>query len=140
MEEKDDLFERKINETGRNTLQKIFILRRLVFWATITAETLILVYTFINYFRYRDYGMNDGNSTFFWTTRIYTIYVIIYSMLMVLQAYYFLNFGKQAKRSIELNDAYSFNQCFTWIRRALIAGLVLIFVDALYFIQLFFWV
>jgi hypothetical protein len=140
MEKKEDLFDLKLDQEGRSNLSKVFRLTKLSFWASILVELFILFHALRNYLLNRDFGVSDDeNRIYYWELRIYTGYIIIFSSLVILQGYYFLKFARQAKQSVELNDTYSFNRSFAWVRKSLVIGIILIFFNALYFLQLFYW-
>lgn len=139
MEGKDGLFEIKIDESGSKSLQLIYKLSKLVFWMVVLVEMAALFYTIRNYIRYRNNDTSfDGGAYYYWELRIYTVYVIIYSLLALLQFFYFFSFSQQAKRSMELNNAPAFNSSFRLLYKSVMVFLVLTVLNILYFISLIF--
>lgn len=138
MNQPEDLFELKIDETGRKSVYKIFRLSKLAFVMVILVEIIALYYSIRNFLRYRTSGTAKGEDYYYWELRIYTVYVIIYSLLAVLQFVLFLKFTQHAKRGIDLNNTVIFNRSFQWINKSLVVFLILAGLNVLYFISLIF--
>lgn len=137
MKEQHDLFDIKIDEGGRKSLKSVFRISRLVFWMVAIVEVAALFYTIRNYLRYKNTGSSFGDTSYYyWGLRIYTGYVIVYSLLALLQFFYFFSFSQQAKRNIELNNALAFNNSFKWLYKSLLVFLALTVLNILYFLSL----
>lgn len=131
MNEKDDIFEIRVDENGKRTVSRIYPLMKLVFWLGLAVEIIILVGGAINYFRLRNIRF-DITPGYYWYLRIYTAYLIIVSGLMILQSVYFLKFTRQAHESIKINDSFGFNNSFAWVYKSLRIALIAIVINGLF--------
>ncbi len=133
MDNKEDIFDIRVNEDGKKLVNRIYQLVVVCFWIGLAVEAIILVSGAINYFRYRDitFIVDKG---YYWYLRIYTVYIILFSALTILQSVYFLNFTKQAQQSIRINDSHGFNHSFIWMYKSLKITLVCIIINGLFFI------
>lgn len=133
MDNKDDIFEVRVDENGKKTVSHIYPLMKLVFWTGIVVEVIILVSGAINYVRNRDITL-DMDRGYYWYLRTYIVYLIIVSGLGILQSIYFLKFTRQAQESIKINDSFGFNQSFTWMYKSLRITLIIMVINGLFFL------
>ena len=135
MEKQEDIFEIRVNENGKENISHIYPLMKLVFWVGLAVEIIILVNALINYSRYRNFKF-DINRGYHLYMRIYTIYIIVISVLVVLQSFYFLKFTGQAHESIKTNDNTRFNNSFSWMYKSLWMALIAIIVNGLFYLYI----
>ncbi|HMK27534.1 MAG TPA: hypothetical protein VK483_15990 [Chitinophagaceae bacterium] len=137
MEKQEDIFGIRVDENGKETVRHIYHLMKWIFWLGLAIEILILVIGLKNYFLNRNLR-SDIDPGYHLYLRIYTIYLIIMCVLMILQFFYFLNFTRQAYNSIKNNDSPGFNESFSWMRKSLWIFLVSIIVNGFFFIYVLF--
>ena len=135
MNEEKSIFSLEVNENGAETFRRIYRITRIFFWIALAGEVFILLYTFRNYWRYRNMSREEDPG-YYWFLRLDIIYVITYSALFFLQLFYLLKFTGMSKRSLEINDRHLFNSSFKWMHNSFIIAIILSFITVVYFIYL----
>jgi hypothetical protein len=137
MNEENSIFRIELNDKGAEQVRRIHPLVKLLFWCNLAVELLLLVYSFRNYLLYRKAAMAADYPIGFRFT-IFLVYVVLTIICGFFYCYYFLRFAGLAKRSLSSGDSYSFNESFTWIKKAVLLGIASVFLNGSYYIFDFF--
>lgn len=129
----DDLFEIKIDETGKAYIRRLVKIAIACFIFSMIWGSIVIMWSIRDAYLYRDYEVSGKNTFFLYRMQPYI--VIVLNILMVLGNYFYVKFFRRLKSGIDTNDSALFNKAFTH----LITNAFLFIVSALGFIALQIW-
>lgn len=127
----EELFEIKLDETGKK------LLTRISRWASILYICCVLtcIFDLINaylgiksFLKYAD--KYDDYMRFSVSFNI--IFLIIYAVLLPMQAYYFLSFSRNARKAMQYEDSIGFNSSFKWLLKHIIIASILFTLNSIW--------
>lgn len=132
MSEEKELFQVEVNGEGVQYIRRIYRLSKVLFVAGILVEMIILYFATRNYIRNRNITEVE-DPFYYWDLRIYSVYVLLYFFLFILQMVYFFEFTRQAHKAITAGEAQLFNRSFKWLYKNMQVAAVLLVLNALFY-------
>ncbi len=120
----EELFQIKLDETGKNLLIRISRWARFLYVCCVLTCIFDLVNAYLGIKTFLKYADNYDDYMRF-SVIFNIIFLIIYAVLLPAQAYYFLSFSRKARKAIQYEDSFSFNNSFKWLlKHVIIASLL----------------
>lgn len=120
----EELFEIKLDETGKRLLIRISRWARFLYICCVLTCIFDLINAYLgikSFFKYAD--SYDDYMKFSVSFNI--IFLIIYAVLLPVQAYYFLSFSRNGHKAILYEDSIGFNKSFKWLLKHVIIASIL---------------
>jgi len=127
-DDQHDIFRVSLNTEGKKYLLHICRMASLIFWAGLILEILVMIVAIIPFIKY-SHLTKEADPVFYLNIRIYFLYAALYSVIAVIQSYFFLRFSKIAVRSIETGDSDSYNHSFSLMLKSLRFSFILILIN-----------
>ena len=128
---KEELFEIKLDENGKK------LLIRISRWAGLLYICCVLtcVFDLFNaYLGIKSFLKNvDGYNDYLkFSVSFNIIFLIIYAVLLPIQAYYFISFSRKARKAIQYEDSIGFNHSFQWLLKHVITASILFTLNSIW--------
>ncbi len=127
----EELFETKLDENGKKLLIRINRWAKLLYICCI----LTCIFDLINaYLGIRSFLKNvDGYNDYLkFSVSFNIIFLIIYAVLLPIQAYYFISFSRNARKAIQYEDSIGFNNSFKWLLKHVITASILFTLNSIW--------
>jgi len=122
---KEELFEIKLDETGRNLLVRISRWTRFLYICSLLTCIFDFIVAGIIFNSFSKYSSGINSSFLTFILRLDILFLVTYAVLLPLQAYYFFVFSGKSRKSMQYEDSIGFNQSFKWLlRHAVIAAIL----------------
>lgn len=128
---KEELFEIKLDETGKRLLLRVNFWARFLYVCTLLTCVFDLINAYLgikSFFKNAD-GYNDYLK---FSVSLNIIFLTIYAVLLPIQAYYFLSFSRNARKAIRYEDSIGFNNSFKWLLKHVITASILFTLNSIW--------
>lgn len=128
---KEELFQIKLDETGKKLLTRISRWASFLYICCVLTCIFDLINAYLAIKAFLKYS--DGYEDYMkFSVSFNIIFLIIYAVLLPIQAYYFLSFSRKARKAIQYEDSFSFNNSFKWLLKHVIIAIILFTLNSIW--------
>jgi len=117
------LFGSKLNETGKNYIRKFAAATRILLLIGVLVCLVFLTENIIRLIHY-DPHLFSNDKILQFEYRIFPFYAVIYTVLALLQLYYYWKVGRDLKKGGDFNDEVTFNAAFSALYRNAVFSII----------------
>jgi hypothetical protein len=122
---KEELFQIKLDETGKRLLMRINFWARLLYIFSLITCIFDFILAWIVFTSFSKYSSGINSSFLTLILRLDIFFLVLYAVLLPAQAYYFLVFTGKSRKAMQYEDSTGFNYSFKWLlRHAVIAAIL----------------
>jgi hypothetical protein len=111
-----DLFEIRVNETGKRYLLKFYSFATIIFILNLVVASAFIVIQFDRIIKSGNFKYGDSLSPLTkWYFIVAPFFIIVHTIIGVLGLYYYVFFSKKIKESLRDNDEQQFNLSFQYL-------------------------
>lgn len=127
----EELFEIKLDETGKKLLIRISRWARFLYVCTLLTCVFDLTMAYLGLKSLLKYDYyNFAYQKFYISFNI--IFLIIYAILLPLQAYFFFTFSRKTRKAIQYEDSIGFNNSIKWLLKHVITASILFTLNSIW--------
>ncbi len=120
----EELFQIKLDETGKNLLIRIRQWARFLYICCVLTCFFDLINAYLGIKSFLKY--TDRYDDYMKFSVIFNIiFLFIYAILLPIQAYYFFSFSRKASKAMQYEDSIGFNHSFKWLLKHIITAGIL---------------
>lgn len=127
----EELFEIKLDETGKKLLIRISRWAKFLYICCVLTCIFDLINAYLGIKSFLKYADRYDDYMRF-SVSFNIIFLIIYAVLLPIQAYYFLSFSRKASKAMQYEDSIGFNNSFKWLLKNIITASILFTLNSIW--------